>query len=826
MANAQPKTFPFSMDWMENFRYQETRYICDDFTGCGQDSFSQPPGQDPSMFAALTNIQPTVRRVIERRWGYELFSNPAFAVNNLAVYQNQTLGQKNIFYTGPTSVAYTDENGAGLATLFTPSSPTQKVRMVSSRDWAYFADGVPADLLKWNPGVSSTTSMWGLNIGQIATQVFGPNSPTVVTNTGWTNPNNVKALDGAVATITATAGAYPANKLIAKTYGFSIPAGEIVQGIQVDVYPTVFTTAGHSGHTNGVNGLTITLQKVAGTNYGNAEAIQSAYVPGEGANVIPVNQYNTVGGPNDLWGGTWSPADLNTSTFAVSMVAGTNLGTPTISIDHVRVTVYTNAPAVTVGAPGVGSIDLAVGRKYFYIFRNSQSGHSSDLSQASVSTGPLTSNDVPLSGIPGSTDPQVDTCTLLATADGGDETTLYWLTDLPNGTATYTDNTPEATLEASNVYQDTDSSGNFHGVADNSPPPNLLYPIEHLGRIYGVVGQGLYYSKNLDDCTTASGLITGKWEEAWPSFYVMDMSLGVEFARGLLSDGVYLYVGTERTIRKLSGDSPSNFGAAPEVLFSDVGILNQDVWVRTFREGTPAGVIWLTPDARVIHSDMNTYADIGTSIQDVLNSINLTVAQAISHAAFYSNAPYDIYVLAVPTGASTVCDTLLIYDLRYQRWYVWKPTDASTSLLANVTLGGVPQLIQAAPSAYAYQYLSGLTQDRVNNTPVGFTSTIQTSFLNLGDPTLRKVLNECEISTGDNSLTLSVDGANTNADFAAPYSVVSARPLVVGPLGDYKVYLAGAVTKHRYYRLTFVSPGTSSIILAGYNLDMVPLHRV
>src|SRR5262249_25393611 len=155
-----------------------------------------------------------------------------------------------------------------------------------------------------------------------------------------------------------------------------------------------------------------------------------------------------------------------------------------------------------------------------------------------------------------SADPQIDTVLLLATADGNDETTLYLLGKVPNGTTTFNDTIPDSlsssytsgpTLLTQPLYQDTDAFGNLHGLANNLPPPiGLNYIINHKGRIYGAVGRTLYYSKNLDDVTTADGLITCKWEEAWPSINQFDISQQAETIRGLLSDGETLWIGTER----------------------------------------------------------------------------------------------------------------------------------------------------------------------------------------------------------------------------------------------------------------------------------------
>lgn len=61
------------------------RYIRDNFQGTGQDSHTLPPTQDPSMWQALTNVQPITKGVIERRWGYTLLQPiPTVAITSIS----------------------------------------------------------------------------------------------------------------------------------------------------------------------------------------------------------------------------------------------------------------------------------------------------------------------------------------------------------------------------------------------------------------------------------------------------------------------------------------------------------------------------------------------------------------------------------------------------------------------------------------------------------------------------------------------------------------------------------------------------------------------
>lgn len=482
----------------------------------------------------------------------------------------------------------------------------------------------------------------------------------------------------------------------------------------------------------------------------------------------------------------------------------------------------TTAPSV--GAPiGGGSITLASGRNYFLVFENPTTGHFSDLSPVSASTGPLTAKNIPLSNLEISVDSQVTQKRILATLDGGDQTTLYELGVVPNSTTTFTDNISDDDLVTNNIFLNTDEFGVEHGVSNNTPPPpGIEFVTKHRGRLYGLLGETLYFTKSLDEVLSATGTVCGRWEECWPLVNTLDASSVTETGRGILSDGNTLYIGTERHIWRLDGDGPQNF-SKPEVIFNEVGILNQDCWQVVFAEGRPVGMIWITPDLRVILSNFSEYHDIGTPIQDVLNTLNLS-ASANVWGAFYSKGSYDIFILAIPTGSNTDPDTLCIFDLRSQRWIgTWTPADTLTAGLLNITLSGTTQWLIGATSGKVYQFLSTATQDRVGDTPVSFTSLAKTGWLHLGLPSQRKALNEIEVFTNDSALTVSIEGATTIAQaLSAPNSVISSAPLSISQRGQFKAYLAGSTSKDRNYRLTFTSTSTEPDFLQGFLLESIP----
>jgi len=486
-----------------------------------------------------------------------------------------------------------------------------------------------------------------------------------------------------------------------------------------------------------------------------------------------------------------------------------------------------------VAPTGSGQVTLITptGRQYYLIFNNPNSGGASDVSPVSAGTGAISGGEIFLSQLAVSTDPQVSTKTILATADGGDQTTLFQIATIPNAQTTYVDTLSELLREAQPVWQDTDNAGVSHGVFFNDPPPNGSFPIKYRGRLYMILGTFLFFSKSLSDMITSTGLIAGRYEECWPSSYQLDISENTEVGRGLFTDGVVLYIGTQRHIRKIQGDGPTgpNAFTSPEIVFNEVGILNQDVWQGIFLEGSPAGAMWLTPDFRCIRSDFNTYSNAGETIQTTLNSINPAAASK-SWATYVGQGGYNFYVLAIPTGTNNFPDTLCVYNIATGRWFIWTPADLMRCGLYYANLTGIPRWLVNTLDGSIYLFDPTMTMDRqTTGDRVGITTTIRTSFNDLTDSTLRKALNEIEVATTQ-PLTLTVEGASAESTFLSPNVVVSGASLIQNIFGDQKLYLTGLPSFDRLYRITFQDTSTinssiNDVILSYYSMEAIPLHR-
>lgn len=160
----------------------------------------------------------------------------------------------------------------------------------------------------------------------------GPKYPTATDTTNgtgtsgqWANPANIFADDGSNATASFLAPPASTFDLNGKTFGFDIPNNAIIDGIvaQIEI-PSSTRWANGSG--------TVRLQK-AGVAVGTNK---------DGQETSTVSNVHTYGSETDLWGTTWTPAEINASNFGLVFAAAyTSSGNDfAIAIDYFRITVY------------------------------------------------------------------------------------------------------------------------------------------------------------------------------------------------------------------------------------------------------------------------------------------------------------------------------------------------------------------------------------------------------------------------------------------------------------------------------------------------------
>lgn len=119
--------------------------------------------------------------------------------------------------------------------------------------------------------------------------------------------------------------------LKATNYGFSIPTGATINGILVEIEKR--TQAG--GH---IWDDRVRIVTSAGS-FGSTEKSTNA-------KLTDTDTYASYGGASDLWGETWTPADINHINFGVAYAAqGADQGANQYpQVDHFRITVYYTTP--------------------------------------------------------------------------------------------------------------------------------------------------------------------------------------------------------------------------------------------------------------------------------------------------------------------------------------------------------------------------------------------------------------------------------------------------------------------------------------------------
>ena len=163
----------------------------------------------------------------------------------------------------------------------------------------------------------------------------GPNAPgtmaddNAIGTSAWTNPDNAKVNDSSYATNSAGTG--QTHYLKATGFGFAIPSGATINGIEVGIIRKAQDSSKFAFATDSV----LKLVK-GGTVIGNDKANTAAKWPTSDGAV-------TYGTPSDLWGGTWADTDINASNFGV-VLSAQNLTTVT-SVNFISVTVTYTAGA-------------------------------------------------------------------------------------------------------------------------------------------------------------------------------------------------------------------------------------------------------------------------------------------------------------------------------------------------------------------------------------------------------------------------------------------------------------------------------------------------
>jgi len=144
----------------------------------------------------------------------------------------------------------------------------------------------------------------------------------------WSNVDNAKVSDGSYATAVLE-NADESHYINATNFGFSIPVDATINGIVVEIEKKASSSTSNYIYDN-----VLKLRKSTGIVGSNLGILENPW--------STVEAYQLYGGSSNLWGTTFTPAEINHSGFGVSLQVWAEMssGNNTASIDHIRITVY------------------------------------------------------------------------------------------------------------------------------------------------------------------------------------------------------------------------------------------------------------------------------------------------------------------------------------------------------------------------------------------------------------------------------------------------------------------------------------------------------
>ena len=146
----------------------------------------------------------------------------------------------------------------------------------------------------------------------------------------WATPSNITADDGSEAAASVTASAIT-HYLKGTNFGFSIPSGDTIDGILVEIDRRAQTASR-------ITDVTVSIVK-GGTVTGDNKAIGTTWPT--------ALTYQSYGGAADLWGATWTDSDINASNFGLVISCTNSSGTVGARVDAIRITITHTTPGGT-----------------------------------------------------------------------------------------------------------------------------------------------------------------------------------------------------------------------------------------------------------------------------------------------------------------------------------------------------------------------------------------------------------------------------------------------------------------------------------------------
>lgn len=598
-----------------------------------------------------SNVEISNKLTLVRRPGFSTYNSSTIpSANSYYSFRYTSNNAENIFVMTDTVSDVREVTGNNNNIVYSKTLPmASNTYFQSVGNTLYMADSFANNkYLKVNG--SWTTQGWGISNGNANS--IGTFDTVNVTGSGvaWTNPSNaVSAIN--YASVTLGPSDTTSQILdVTRTGSLGISTNFFVTGIKISV------TAFGSGNPT-VSAFLLKGGSIVGS-------VRTSTVPGVSGTV-------NLGGSSDLWGTTWSPSDVSlagANGFGVALFVQGNGISQSVSLRNAAVTIYySQAPGFSTN--GAGTFSATQGYKYVYCYGNSVTGHCSSATPA-VGTGVFTNISYIQIAVTASLDPQVNQIRLFRTTDGG--STYFELPNSPyaNSTTGIQDSSADAAL---NEFIQAPINSN------NNPPPSgfgvLTY---HSNRVWGAVGNIVYYSRTSD---ATPGVTTESFPPANYFIFPSQITRLWPSALGLLvftvSD-VYLISG--------SGTNSSPFIATPFI---------QGIGLRSYNAFDVNGsvVYMFTSDNQMISIDPSSgVSEIGFPIGDLLsntatwNPANVYVTWHVSGSkdkAMYLSNGAGIYYRLSPTSAP-------------ESGLIWSPLGT----ISGLTVSGALQSVETSPGVH------------------------------------------------------------------------------------------------------------------------------
>jgi hypothetical protein len=209
------------------------------------------------------------------------------------------------------------------------------------------ASSEDADQFTLTPSEEWCVARFAIRPGSVVDGPRFPGTTASLANAGtsenaeiWVSPGSVSADDGTEANITAATFDTPdiSELLVASNFGFTaIPSDATIVGIFAEIERRDQAIGAASDNR---------VQLAKGTTFASLVGTNKADTALDWPTAATIKTY---GGAADLWGTTWTPAEINTSTFALMLSVQADAANTDIFVDYIRVTVY-----YTEAAPGAG----------------------------------------------------------------------------------------------------------------------------------------------------------------------------------------------------------------------------------------------------------------------------------------------------------------------------------------------------------------------------------------------------------------------------------------------------------------------------------------